>query len=261
MKRTSWLAAILGAGLLLAGCSSTGGTATANTSSASSAAASSAAAPSSGAAPSSSAEAPSSAPASSAAASSGAPASGSAETSGSSSASEATTAPTTTVGDNSSSLDAQTSAWFSAFCTGFTPVVDLTSDPSSLASSATDLAKAQKALVDFYSKLGSAFTDTADKLKGLPAPTFNGGPEFASKVVIALTKAGPAFTTEAKKLAAIDVSKDPSALSSALTGLSGSMTTALQPLQDLSSLKLTPQTLAGFEAIPACAALKAKTGN
>ena len=267
MKRTSLLAAVLGAGLLLAGCSSTSGTATANSSAATSAPAAASSAPASAAAPSSDSSSSSAADSGSAMASgsadqsSSADASGSSEASGSSSASDLTTAPTTTVGDDSSSLDAPTSAWFTAFCSGFTPVVDLTSDTSALTSAATDPAKGQKVLVDFYNKIGMAFTDTSAKLKSLPAPTFDGGPAFATKVVTALGKAGPTFTDTAKKLAAVDVTKDPSAFASAVSGLSTSMTTALQPLQDLGSLKMTPQTMAGFEALPACAALKAKAGG
>ncbi|QNK82707.1 hypothetical protein [Nakamurella sp. PAMC28650] len=267
MKRISLMAA-LGAAVLLAGCSSTSGTATANTSaSTASSAASSAPAVASSASQSS---APSSEAASSAA--SGAPVSSGPATSGSTAASAASPSSgqdtsssktaTTTVGDSSGSLDAASAAWFSTFCGGFTPVVTLAqSAGSSIAAQATNPAKAQAAIVDLYQTFGRSFTDTAAKLKDLAPPTFNGGPAFASKVVTALQTAGPVFTANAAKLKAIDVTKDPSSFSTALSGLSTTMTTALGPLQDLGSLKLTPQTQAAFEALPACAKLKTASGG
>lgn len=267
MKRISLMAA-LGAAVLLAGCSSTSGTATANTSaSTASSAASSAPAVASSASQSS---APSSEAASSAASS--APVSSGPATSGSTAASAASPSSgqdtsssktaTTTVGDSSGSLDAASAAWFSTFCTGFTPVVTLgKSAGSSIAAQATNPAKAQAAIVDLYQTFGRSFTDTAAKLKDLAPPTFNGGPAFASKVVTALQTAGPVFTANAAKLKAIDVTKDPSSFSTALSGLSTTMTTALGPLQDLGSLKLTPQTQAAFEALPACAKLKTASGG
>jgi hypothetical protein len=267
MKRISLMAA-LGAAVLLAGCSSTSGTATANTSAstASSApavasSASQSSAPSSEAASSAASSAPaSSAPVSSGPATSGSTAASAASPSGQDTSSSKTAA--TTVGDSSGSLDAASAAWFSTFCTGFTPVVTLgKSAGSSIAAQATNPAKAQAAIVDLYQTFGRSFTDTAAKLKDLAPPTFNGGPAFASKVVTALQTAGPVFTANAAKLKAIDVTKDPSSFSTALSGLSTTMTTALGPLQDLGSLKLTPQTQAAFEALPACAKLKTASGG
>jgi hypothetical protein len=267
MKRISLMAA-LGAAVLLAGCSSTSGTATANTSAstASSApavasSASQSSAPSSEAASSAASSAPaSSAPVSSGPATSGSTAASAASPSGQDTSSSKTAA--TTVGDSSGSLDAASAAWFSTFCTGFTPVVTLgKSAGSSIAAQATNPAKAQGAIVDLYQTFGRSFTDTAAKLKDLAPPTFNGGPAFASKVVTALQTAGPVFTANAAKLKAIDVTKDPSSFSTALSGLSTTMTTALGPLQDLGSLKLTPQTQAAFEALPACAKLKTASGG
>lgn len=268
MKRISLMAA-LGAAVLLAGCSSTSGTATANTSAstASSApavasSASQSSAPSSEAASSAASSAPvSSGPVSSGPATSGSTAASAASPSSGQDTSSSKTA-TTTVGDSSGSLDAASAAWFSTFCTGFTPVVTLgKSAGSSIAAQATNPAKAQAAIVDLYQTFGRSFTDTAAKLKDLAPPTFNGGPAFASKVVTALQTAGPVFTANAAKLKAIDVTKDPSSFSTALSGLSTTMTTALGPLQDLGSLKLTPQTQAAFEALPACAKLKTASGG
>lgn len=145
--------------------------------------------------------------------------------------------------------------WFSVFCGGFQPVVDVAKSASSLGASASDPAKGKTFIVDFYSKLGVAFTGTARKLKALPPPTFSGGDAFATKVTAALEKAGPEFSKNAAKLKAIPVT-DSAALSKALSGVSGGMQSALGPLQDLNSLKMTPQTQKAVEALPACAKLK-----
>lgn len=161
------------------------------------------------------------------------------------------------MGDTNSALDEASSTWFTAFCGGFTPVISITKSATQLSGDVSDPAKGQKLIVDLYQKLGKAFTDTAGKLKTLPAPTFTGGPAFATKVVTALGSAGPEFTKAGTALAKIDIKKNPSGFASAVSGLTTTMTTALKPLQDLSSLKLTPETQAAFEKLPACAALKA----
>jgi hypothetical protein len=266
MKRVSLMAA-LGAAVLLAGCSATSGTATVNTSAApmSSAAVSTPAVVSSAAGSSSSASGSAGAPAVSAPVSPASPASpaqSSNDVSPTGQDTSSSKSASTTVGDANTSLDAASAAWFSTFCGGFAPVVTLAQTAgSSIAAQAGDPAKAQAAIVDLYSSFGSAFTGTASKLKGLPPPTFDGGPAFATKVVTALQTAGPAFTADAKKIKALDVTKDPSSFSTALAGLSGDMTSALAPMQDLGSLKLTAQTQSAFEALPACAKLKAAVGG
>ena len=275
MKRTTLMAALTGAAVLLAGCSSTSGTATpASTSSSSAAATSSSAmssmsssmAPSSSAAVSEapSSDASSSAPESSASSSEVAsgPESTGAESSDSetaSSTSSSSKAPTTTVGDSSEGLDVKSAAWFTEFCGGLQPLGSIAQDAGAI--SGSDQAAAQKALVNLYDKIGSSFTATAAKLKPLPPPSFSGGDAFATKVVKALETSGPTFSADAKKLAAIDVKKDPAAFSKAIEGISKDLGTATGPLNDLNSLKLTPQTQAAFEKLPACAKLKsAATG-
>lgn len=274
MKRTTLMAALTGAAVLLAGCSSTSGTATPASTSSSSAAATSSSAmssmSSSMAAPSSAA-AVSEAPSSDASASEPAGSASSSEVASSPESSatesapsaESTTssskAPTTTVGDQSEGLDVKSAAWFTEFCGGLQPLGSIAKDAGAI--SGSDQTAAQKALVNLYSKIGSSFTATAAKLKPLPAPTFSGGEAFATKVVAALETSGPTFSADAKKLAAIDVKKDPSAFSKAIEGISKDLGTATGPLNDLNSLKLTPQTQASFEKLPACAKLKsAATG-
>ena len=261
MKRTTLTAALTGAALLLAGCSSSS-TATPSSSSSSSssapvatpsAAVSSSAPSSASSSGTSSSESSSSAPVSTeSSASSSAPVSS--VTSG---ATGASGAPTTTVGDTTTGLDVQTAAWFSTFCTGFEPIVGLSKSAAGLATSSSDPTKGKEQLVDLYSKFGTSFTTTAAKLKPLPPPSFAGGPAFAAKVVKALESAGPVFTADADKLKAVNVGKDPAAFGKAVESLSTNLTTATQPLQDLGSLKLTPQTQAAFEKLPACAKLQA----
>jgi len=149
----------------------------------------------------------------------------------------------------------ESAAWFTQFCGGLQPVADIAKDVGGI--SGSDQVKAQKALVNLYSKIGSSFTATAAKLKPLPAPTFSGGEAFASKVVAALGSSGPTFSANAKKLAAIDVKKNPAAFGKALEGVTKDLGTATGPLNDLNSLKLTPQTLAAYKKLPACAKLEA----
>lgn len=269
MKRTTLMAALTGAAVLLAGCSSTSGTATpASTSSAavtssssmSSSAMSSAMAPASQAPASSAAasvtEPSSSAPASDAPSSEATMSSEDTASSAASTLSSASTSKApTTVGNTSGGLDVASAAWFSAFCGGLQPVADIAKDAGKITGS--DQTAAQKSLVNLYSKIGSSFTATAAKLKPLPPPTFSGGEAFATKVVSALGSSGPTFSANAKKLAAIDVKKDPAAFGKALEGVSKDLGAATGPLTDLNSLKLTPQTQAAYEKLPACAKLKA----
>lgn len=267
MKRTILMAALTGAAVLLAGCSSTSGTATPATSSSSSAAATSSSAMSSASssmAPASSAsmspassasssEAPASSPESSASSSETASSSLSSSSSGDTSSSSAP--PTTTVGDQTEGLDAQTKAWFTTFCEGTEPVLTGAKSLTDMGGS-SDSAASEKKLVSLFETLGTTMTKTSAKLKNLPAPTFSGGAAFAGKVVTAYGSAGPQLTAAAKKIAA-----DPSSLQSASGALTTELEKAVAPLQDLGSLKLTAATQAGIEKIPACAAVqKAATG-
>lgn len=261
MKRIS-LTVALGAALLLAGCNSTSGTPTANKS-ASPSASSAVSAPASNASSSAAVSGPqSSAPNSSGSAAVSAPASSGGAAASVQASTSSVKSNTTTVGDSKTSLDAASAQWFSTFCGGFAPVVALAQTAgASIGAQATDPAKAQTSIVNLYQTFGQAFTETASKLQVLAPPTFDGGPAFATKVVAALQTAGPTFTANATKLKAIDVTKDPGGFSSALSGLGATMMTAMAPLQDLGALKLTPQTQAAFEALPACAKLKTVAGG
>ena len=278
MKRTTLMAALTGATVLLAGCSSTSGTAApASTSSATSAAsvssssmssamaaasqASSSGAPSSSAAASitePSTSAASSETASSDTASSEATTSSDDSSSGTASSASSTSSssklPTTTVGNNSAGLDAQSAAWLSAFCTGFTPIVGQTkTTATSLASS--DPTKIKAGLVKLYGSFGSIFNDTAAKLKPLDPPSFSGGSAFATKLITALEKSAPIFLADAKRVSAIDAKTNSAAIVKEASALPKALQEAAAPLDELDALKLTPQTEAAFEKLPACAKL------
>ena len=261
MKRTMLIGALTATAVLLVGCGSKSGTATASSSApvASSPAVASSAPVSAAPASSPARSAPSSVVVSSAAgdtAAAGAPAGSSVAPT-----SEDSTRPTTTVGDTSGGLDAQSTVWFTAFCGGMSPVVQLESSATSLASDMSNPSLAQKDLVNLYSSIGTAFTSTAAAVKNLPPPTFPGGPTFAAQTVTAFETSGPVFTAEAKKIAALSVTKDPSSLTTALTDLSDSMTKALAPLDKLGNLKLTPQTQAALLKIPSCAKMQSLAGG
>jgi hypothetical protein len=254
MKRNKLIAVLAGATLLLAGCGSKSGTATVGTTTSSSAASSAMA--SVPAASSASASVESSAAESSSAASS-AP-----ESSGGPASSEATesSAAGTTIGNNSAGLDEASTKWFDTFCTGFGAFGDLQKTQSQLSGAAKDPKAAQVAIVTSFKKIGSVFSSTAASLKDLPPPTFNGGPEFAGKVVPVLAQFGSTLTDAANKAAAVDMTKDPSGLTTALSGVSSQMSSVTSAMGDLQKLKITPQTQAAIEAIPSCQKLKSLGG-
>jgi hypothetical protein len=243
MKRTTTLiAALTGAAVLLAGCSSTSGTATVAVSSTS-------ILPSSAASSS----------ASSLAAPSSAPTPGSSDNS-EPSVSESSvpgSAPDTTVGDASGGLDAQSADWFTAFCGGLAPALTASGSLTALGSgAASDPTAAVKKLVVVFGALGASMTKTAATLKDMSPPTFPGGKDFASKVVAAFAAEGPAITAAAKKIAA-----DPSSLASSAGGLSDLMAKAVGPGEDLSALKLTAATQNAIKQLPACAKVMSLAGG
>lgn len=264
MKRTTLMAALTGAAVLLAGCSSTSGTAAPASSSSAgvtSSSAMSSSAMSSSMAPASQ-PASSEAPGSSAAASvtepsSSAPASDapsseatmSSEDTASSAAStpSASKAPTT-VGNTSGGLDVKSAAWFSTFCGGVAPFLDGAKSLTKLNSAKTT--KPQQ-VVDVLDAMGGSLTKTAASLKQLPAPEFNGGEAFASKTVQAFAAVGPQLTSAARKIEA-----NPSSGQSAMTALGGALTKAAGPLTELNSLKLTAATQTAILKLPACAAMQ-----
>ena len=251
MKRTTTLiAALTGAAVLLAGCSSTSGTATAVSSTST---VPSSAVPSSPVTPSqaTSSEVLSSATAPASVGTSGPSVRGSAEPAAPRSA------PATTVGDASGALDEQSRQWFTVFCGGLAPALTASGSLSELGSgAASDRTAMVKKLVVLFSALGASMTKTAAALEGMPPPTFTGGKDFATKVVAAFGAEGPALAAAAKKIAA-----DPADLASSAGALSDLATKAMGSGEDLSSLKITPATENAIKNLPACAKVMSRAGG
>jgi hypothetical protein len=218
MKRNTFGAALIGAAALTASCTSMGTVATGS------------------GAPQTSAPS-SSAPQSSAAASSALAAS----------------APA-----SSGSSDQATTAWFSAFCGRLTPVLGAEKDVKTreTAVTKTDYAAQRKLLVDFLTSAGPQVTSAAAALQALPAPTFSGGGAFAAKVVEAFGKAGSGLTAAGQKLAAVDVSKGPSGLSSAAPHLAADLASIAAPITAVGDLDIPDATKGDLLALAACAKLQ-----
>jgi hypothetical protein len=242
MKRTTIGAVFAAAALFLAGCGSTGGTATAGTTLPAATAATSAEPP----APSpeqTTAEAPTEQTTAEAPTD---------ETSAEAPTDESSVdAPTTTLGGDATGIDAQTTAWFDTFCTALAPVKDLTGLQSQIDPS--DPKKTLQVVAGAMTKMGSAFTDAATELKDAPPPTFDGGAEFAGKIVTSFGDLGPKFTQIGEEFAKADPT-DPSSLT-ALSGLQSDLQEAVKPLQELQNIKVSDAVSQGIAAIPSCAKL------
>ncbi len=143
-------------------------------------------------------------------------------------------------------LDAETQAWFAAFCTGLDPVVQLAQsgfDPGSLAE--TDLPTAIAGLTT----AGAAFTATGAALGALPAPTFDGGPEVANTVVQGLNQGGSQMSASAAALSQVNPA-DPAAVDAAKEQASEDFTLATSPFQDVADLD--PEVQAALNQFPPC---------
>jgi hypothetical protein len=253
MRRTT-IGALLAAGaLLLAGCGSTGGTATAGTTVAATTAGSETMAPATPSSEETSAEAPTTEDSSSGELTTGGDSSSADVTTSDETTSEdsSTEAPTTTLGGDATGIDEQTTQWFDTFCTSLAPVKDLQNLQSQIDPS--DPKKTLAAVSAAMKKLGTAFTDAGSKLKDAGKPTFEGGAEFADKIVSSFRELGPKFTSLAEKFAKADPS-DPSSLSE-LGTLSSDLQDAVGPLQELQKIKVTQAVSQGIAAIPSCQAL------
>ncbi|MET3807053.1 hypothetical protein ABIB25_004075 [Nakamurella sp. UYEF19] len=260
MNRSTLIAVVGAAALLLASCSSTSSTAATSSSTSSPAAVSSvASSPPASSAPVSSAP-ESSAPVSSAtessAPASSAPESSAPESSAPASSAPESSAPVSSGGTGSGSLDAPTTAWFSAFCGGLTPFfVDIKDIKAKQAGiGATDYAGQQKLLGGFLQAASTYLTDTGTTLKGLPAPTFTGGSEFATKTVAFFGEAGPAFAAAAKKLAATPATKD--ALTAAAAEFGTQLKGVSAQIAGVGSLGIPEATKGQLLQVPACVKLQ-----
>lgn len=212
-RPTTALAVVLAAGLMLAGCSSGSTDTASSTSSVASSASSSAA----------SAETTTSATSSS---------SSSAEPMDSAGA---TAAPTLTAGDGSGELDAQTTTWFSTFCTGLAGVADLQT-----------ISSAQQAS-QVLQRVGTDMTNTASQLAALAPPTFSGGDGLAASAVNSFNQIGPAFVSFGQRAGTIGENDE-----AATQQFAADFQAQLAPLASLTKIQLDPATQQAVSAIPEC---------
>jgi predicted small secreted protein len=242
MKKTLATAAFAAAALLLAGCGSTGGTPTAG------AGATVATTPTM-VSPESSVPAEPTSPDMTTSEETTSEESTTEEMTTEETTSEESSSEGTTLGQGATGIDEQTTVWFDTYCTAMAPVLDLQNLGSELDTS--DLEGTFKTLSEAMNKLGAAFTDASAKLKDAPPPTFDGGPEFASKILTAFEELGPKFTALGEEFAKADPS-DPASMQNLQT-LGQDLQSAAEPMQEFANMKVTPEVQMAIMQIPSCA--------
>lgn len=148
-----------------------------------------------------------------------------------------------TTGGGTGTADETSVAWFDTFCGSLGPVKDLSTIGSEIDQS--DPMGSLKKIAPKLTAAGESVTAGVEKLKGLPAPTFEGGEEYASTVVSSLDKIGPALTELGQKLSAGDTS--------GLADLASTLQGAAKPLQEIRSLPAEGQ--AALAQAPNCRTL------
>ncbi|GAA1996023.1 hypothetical protein GCM10009818_02330 [Nakamurella flavida] len=168
----------------------------------------------------------------------------SSDASGSESGSMSMAAPTatTTVGGDTTELDAQSSAWFDTTCSGLAPLTEITQSASSI-SDPTQLGAV-------LTQLGDAMTSTATQLGSTPPPTFEGGDALATQTTEALNKFGPALSALGAKAATISPT-DQAGGQQFLTELQSTFS----ELPGLLAFDVNPDLQQAIAAVPSCAAL------
>lgn len=160
------------------------------------------------------------------------------------SAAPSTAGSTLTAGDGSGELDEQTTTWFSTFCSGLTGLTDLQS-----------ISSAQQAS-QVLQRVGTQMTDTGQKLATLGPPTFTAGDQMAASSIESLNQIGPAFVSFGERAATIQ-ENDMAATQQFATDFQ----TQLAPLQNLTKIKLDPQTQQAVMAIPECTQVMGAAGG
>ncbi len=158
-------------------------------------------------------------------------------------------------------LDDTSKTWFATMCTGFAGAVTQMTGAMSGGAIPTGAdanpKDQQAALVTVYNTLATAFTNTAQSLTGLPAPTVGGGDKLASDLITAFGTLGSALTASTATFASAAVT-DQASLQTALTALTTELTTTGQQLTtSLGSLKtgLSPAIQAAVQKLPECSVL------
>lgn len=157
--------------------------------------------------------------------------------------------PTTTMGGNAEA-DEATIGWFTTYCEGVKPGIDEAKNLGSAAGGSSDPKAMMSKMAGTFENIGKSFTDTATALKDKPAPTFDGGADYAKSAVDALTKVGGSFTEAADGMKTGDVSK-----------LSEMQTTMSEMTEVFSGISADPAATAVVQSIPACKNLTTSMGG
>lgn len=114
-----------------------------------------------------------------------------------------------------------------------------------------DPVKGQETIAGIFNQIGDNFAKTAADLSALPPPSIDNGAEVSTKLIDALTKAGPAFKEAGAKIAAAKVTTKEE-LAAAVTSASDAMTKAVAGLDAGANFDLSPDLKTQLKSIPAC---------
>lgn len=156
-------------------------------------------------------------------------------------------------------LDAQSTAWFTNFCTGFTGLKDsFTSLETSMSEvKATTPQEQQTAVAGLITELGTQLKGVASNSAAVPAPTIENGPQMAQAAIDGFNQIGDAMIAAATQFGQTPVT-DEASLTAAATQLQTTLQTEAQKAQTaFSSIDTasTPGLDAAVTAIPECADL------
>ncbi len=149
-------------------------------------------------------------------------------------------------GSASGTLDADSTAWFTALCTGQAKSAQISPKIKAATSGSMSDADKAKAASPFLTEGGQDFLDVATALSALPPPGFTGGADYAAKQIGSLKEKGEVFLAAGKSTQSGDTSK---LVSLAADQAAGPDTIALN------SVVLPAGVGAAAKALPACAAV------
>lgn len=177
------------------------------------------------------------------------------------SSSAAETTEETTASDETSAtgepvtLDEQSVAWFSTFCSSVTSIETSSQEMSTMQPDQTAAPTEQQAvLASGVTTYGQTFKTAATDIAAVPAATIEGGDELATGATTAFNQIGDAMIAAADKFAQTPVT-DQASLQAAATTLgtdvqasAAGIQESLAPLQTI----LTPELGAAVQEIPGC---------
>ena len=152
-------------------------------------------------------------------------------------------------------LDEQSVAWFSTFCSAVTDIQVSSQDMTTMKPDLTAApADQQELLASGVAEYGQTFKTAAADIASVPAATVDGGEQLAAGAAAAFDEIGDAMIGAAEKFAATPVS-DLAGLQSAATTLGTDVQAAAAGIQEsLAPMEsiLTPELGAAVEQIPGC---------